>query len=108
MSPSGTELLRQVKSQIEEVDPAVVAEHLGNGVVVVDVRGTEEFAVAHIPGAKHVPATKTAVPPPTVSAAGSGASKLRRVYATVSGWPSPTTRPSATTTGSGRSVSTST
>ena len=33
MSPSGAELLRQVKSQIEEVDPAVVAEHLGNGVV---------------------------------------------------------------------------
>ena len=55
MSPSGAELLRQVKSQIEEVDPAVVAEHLGNGVVVVDVRETEEFAVGHIPGAKHVP-----------------------------------------------------
>jgi sulfur-carrier protein adenylyltransferase/sulfurtransferase len=55
MSPSGAELLRQVKSQIEEVDPAVVAEHLGNGVVVVDVRETEEFAVAHIPGARHVP-----------------------------------------------------
>ncbi|HMJ03544.1 MAG TPA: molybdopterin-synthase adenylyltransferase MoeB [Conexibacter sp.] len=55
MSPSGAELLRQVKSQITEVDPAVVAEHLGNGVVVVDVREAEEFAVAHIPGAKHVP-----------------------------------------------------
>lgn len=55
MSPSGAELLRQVKSQIEEVDPAVVAEHLGNGVVVVDVRETEEFAIGHIPGAKHVP-----------------------------------------------------
>ncbi|MEA2335613.1 MAG: hypothetical protein QOG40_2103, partial [Solirubrobacteraceae bacterium] len=26
MSPSGAELLRQVKSQIEEVDPAEVAE----------------------------------------------------------------------------------
>ena len=55
MSPSGAELLRQVKSQIEEVDPAVVAEHLGNGMVVVDVRETDEFGVAHIPGAKHVP-----------------------------------------------------
>jgi sulfur-carrier protein adenylyltransferase/sulfurtransferase len=55
MSPSGAELLRQVKSQIEEVDPAVVAEHLGNGVVLVDVRETEEFAVGHLPGAKHVP-----------------------------------------------------
>jgi sulfur-carrier protein adenylyltransferase/sulfurtransferase len=55
MSPSGAELLRQVKSQITEVDPAVVAEHLGNGMVLVDVRETEEFAVGHIPGAKHVP-----------------------------------------------------
>jgi molybdopterin/thiamine biosynthesis adenylyltransferase/rhodanese-related sulfurtransferase len=55
MTPSGAELLRQVKSQIEEVDPAVVAEHLGNGIVVVDVREAEEFAVSHLPGAKHVP-----------------------------------------------------
>ncbi|HZV76087.1 MAG TPA: molybdopterin-synthase adenylyltransferase MoeB [Conexibacter sp.] len=57
MSPSGAELLRQVKSQIEEVDPAVVSEHLGtgNGVVLVDVREAEEFAVGHLPGAKHVP-----------------------------------------------------
>ena len=55
MSPSGAELLRQVKSKIREVDPAVVHEQLGNGVVVVDVRESEEFAVGHIPGAKHVP-----------------------------------------------------
>jgi molybdopterin/thiamine biosynthesis adenylyltransferase/rhodanese-related sulfurtransferase len=55
MTPSGAELLRQVKSQIEEVDPAVVSEHLGNGAVVVDVREAEEFAVGHLPGAKHVP-----------------------------------------------------
>ncbi len=55
MSPSGAELLRQVKSQIEEVDPAAVHEHLGNGVAIVDVREADEFAIAHIPGAKHVP-----------------------------------------------------
>ncbi len=55
MSPSGAELLRQVKSQITEVDPAVVAEHLGNGMVLVDVREAEEFGVAHLPGARHVP-----------------------------------------------------
>jgi sulfur-carrier protein adenylyltransferase/sulfurtransferase len=55
MSPSGAELLRQVKSQIDEVDPAVVSEHLGNGIVVVDVREAEELAAGHIPGAKHVP-----------------------------------------------------
>jgi molybdopterin/thiamine biosynthesis adenylyltransferase/rhodanese-related sulfurtransferase len=55
MSPSGAELLRQVRSRIDEVDPAAVHEQLGNGAVVVDVREPEEFGVGHIPGAKHVP-----------------------------------------------------
>jgi molybdopterin/thiamine biosynthesis adenylyltransferase len=55
MSPSGAELLRQVKSQIEEVDPSEVAELIDEGVTVVDVRETEEFAAGHLPGAKHVP-----------------------------------------------------
>jgi molybdopterin/thiamine biosynthesis adenylyltransferase/rhodanese-related sulfurtransferase len=55
MSPSGAELLRQIKSQIREVDPAAVHEQLGNGAVIVDVRETDEFSVAHIPGARHVP-----------------------------------------------------
>ena len=55
MSPSGAELLRQVKSQIEEVDPAEVAELIDEGVTVVDVRETDEFAAGHLPGAKHVP-----------------------------------------------------
>ena len=57
MSPSGAELLRQVKSQIKEVDPADVHAQLGNGAVIVDVREAEEFGVGHIPGAKHVPRT---------------------------------------------------
>jgi molybdopterin/thiamine biosynthesis adenylyltransferase/rhodanese-related sulfurtransferase len=52
--PSGAELLRQVKSQIEEVDPSEVAELIDEGVTVVDVRETEEFAAGHLPGAKHV------------------------------------------------------
>ena len=75
MSPSGAELLRQIKSQIDEVDPSEVHELLdsgrgalnassnghstvnGNGAsyVVIDVRENEEFGSAHIPGAKHVP-----------------------------------------------------
>jgi molybdopterin/thiamine biosynthesis adenylyltransferase/rhodanese-related sulfurtransferase len=55
MSPSGPELLREIKSQIEEVDPAEVHELIDEGVAVVDVREAEEFAAAHIPGAKHVP-----------------------------------------------------
>jgi molybdopterin/thiamine biosynthesis adenylyltransferase/rhodanese-related sulfurtransferase len=55
MSPSGPELLRRVKSEIEEVDPSEVAELIDEGVTVVDVRETDEFTSGHIPGAKHVP-----------------------------------------------------
>src|ERR671917_1587703 len=55
MSPTGAEVIRQIKSRVEEVDPAVVNEHLGNGVVLVDVRESEEWDAGHIPGAKHVP-----------------------------------------------------
>src|SRR4030088_402110 len=55
MSPSGVEVLRQVKSRIDEVDPAVVREQVSNGAAVVDVREPEEWAAGHVPGAKHVP-----------------------------------------------------
>jgi sulfur-carrier protein adenylyltransferase/sulfurtransferase len=55
MSPSGAEYIRQIKSQVEEVDPAQVSEHLGNGIVLVDVREGTEWDAGHIPGAKHVP-----------------------------------------------------
>ena len=55
MSPSGTEVLRDIKSRIEEVDPAVVREQVSNGAVVVDVREPEEWGAGHIPGAVHVP-----------------------------------------------------
>jgi molybdopterin/thiamine biosynthesis adenylyltransferase len=55
MSPSGAEVIRQIKSQIEEVDPSEVRPHLGNGVVLVDVRENEEWDAGHIPGAVHVP-----------------------------------------------------
>jgi sulfur-carrier protein adenylyltransferase/sulfurtransferase len=55
MSPSGAEVLRQIKSRIEEVDPAVVREQVGNGAVIVDVREPEEWGAGHIPGAVHVP-----------------------------------------------------
>jgi molybdopterin/thiamine biosynthesis adenylyltransferase/rhodanese-related sulfurtransferase len=53
--PSGPEVIRQIKSQIDEVDPAEVQASLGNGTVVIDVRETEEWDAGHIPGAKHVP-----------------------------------------------------
>jgi len=59
--PSGQELIRQIKSEIREVDPRDVHGRLagangnGNGLVIVDVRETDEFATGHIPGAVHVP-----------------------------------------------------
>jgi sulfur-carrier protein adenylyltransferase/sulfurtransferase len=55
MSPSGAEVLRQIKSRIDEVDPAAVREQVGNGAVIVDVREPEEWSAGHIPGAVHVP-----------------------------------------------------
>jgi molybdopterin/thiamine biosynthesis adenylyltransferase/rhodanese-related sulfurtransferase len=55
VTPSGAEFIRQVKSQIDEVDPGQVHEVLGNGAVIVDVRETEEVAQGKIPGAVHVP-----------------------------------------------------
>src|SRR6202050_1250466 len=55
MPPSGAEVLRQIKSRIDEVDPADVRAQLGNGAVVIDVREAEEWSTGPIPGAKHVP-----------------------------------------------------
>jgi molybdopterin/thiamine biosynthesis adenylyltransferase/rhodanese-related sulfurtransferase len=55
MSPSGAEVLRQIKSRIDEVDPAAVHQQVGNGAVIVDVREPEEWSAGHIPGAIHVP-----------------------------------------------------
>jgi molybdopterin/thiamine biosynthesis adenylyltransferase/rhodanese-related sulfurtransferase len=61
LSPSGAELLRQIKSQIDEVDPSAVHEALeatngaGPGFVIVDVRESDEWDAGHLPGAKHVP-----------------------------------------------------
>src|ERR671910_1498317 len=55
MSPSGAEVIRQIKQQIQEVDPAEVSEHLGDGVTLIDVRESEEWDRGHIPGAVHVP-----------------------------------------------------
>src|SRR5438270_2575103 len=55
MSPSGAEVLRHIKSRIDEVDPAVVREQASNGAIVIDVREADEWSTGHIPGAKHVP-----------------------------------------------------
>jgi sulfur-carrier protein adenylyltransferase/sulfurtransferase len=55
MSPSGPEVIKQIRSQVDEVDPADVNRQMGNGAVVVDVRETHEYEAGHLPGAKHVP-----------------------------------------------------
>jgi sulfur-carrier protein adenylyltransferase/sulfurtransferase len=59
MTPSGPEVIRSIKQQITEVDPAEVHGDLGrNGdseIVLIDVRETDEWDSGHIPGAKHVP-----------------------------------------------------
>jgi len=55
VSPSGAEFIRQIKSQISEVDPSDVHQLLDEGVAIVDVRESEEVAQGKIPGAFHVP-----------------------------------------------------
>src|SRR3954471_4178582 len=55
MSPSGAEYIKQVKAEIDEIDPSAVSEVVGgDGVVIVDVREADEWDAGHIPGAKHV------------------------------------------------------
>jgi molybdopterin/thiamine biosynthesis adenylyltransferase/rhodanese-related sulfurtransferase len=59
MSRTGAEVIREIKSRIEEVDPsevkAAVATGNGDGPVLIDVRESGEWDAGHIPGAKHVP-----------------------------------------------------
>jgi molybdopterin/thiamine biosynthesis adenylyltransferase/rhodanese-related sulfurtransferase len=55
MSPSGAEYIKRIREQVEEVDPSEVKPLVGNGVPIIDVREAEEYAVAHLPGAKSVP-----------------------------------------------------
>ncbi len=55
MSVSGQELLRQVKAQIHEVDPADVLDLMHGGATIIDVRESEEVDKGKLPGAVHVP-----------------------------------------------------
>ena len=55
MSPTGAEVLRDIKSRMDEIDPGEARDQLSNGAVVIDVREMEEWGAGHIPGAKHVP-----------------------------------------------------
>src|SRR6478735_9192248 len=56
MSPSGAEVIRKIRSEVEEVDPSDVKATLsnGNGIVLLDVRESDEWDAGHLPGAKHV------------------------------------------------------
>jgi len=55
--PSGADYIRQVKQQIDEVDPGAVhaLDGNGSGVALIDVRETLEWESGHLPGAVHVP-----------------------------------------------------
>src|SRR4051812_10196436 len=55
MSVSGAEYVKQIRSQVEEVDPSEVRELASEGVVIVDVREQEEWDQGHLPGAVHIP-----------------------------------------------------
>jgi len=61
VSPSGAEFIRQIKSQIAQVDPSEVHAALtepganGNGsLAIIDVRENEEVARGLVPGAQHI------------------------------------------------------
>jgi sulfur-carrier protein adenylyltransferase/sulfurtransferase len=56
VTPSGAEFIKQVKAQIDEIDPSAVSEIAGSDdLVIVDVRETDEWDAGHLPGARHVP-----------------------------------------------------
>ncbi|MDQ8043620.1 MAG: ThiF family adenylyltransferase, partial [Solirubrobacteraceae bacterium] len=56
MAPSGAEYIRQVKSQITEVDPKVLDELKADPrVSVIDVREADETAQGKVPGAITIP-----------------------------------------------------
>lgn len=56
MSPSGSEFVRQVKGEVDDVDPADVQAVLWDeDVAVIDVRESDEITAGKIPGATHVP-----------------------------------------------------
>jgi sulfur-carrier protein adenylyltransferase/sulfurtransferase len=57
--PTGSELIRQIREQVREVDPREVHDAIsnsnGNRPLVIDVRELHEFEESHLPGAIHVP-----------------------------------------------------
>ena len=56
MSVSGSEYVRRIKAQIEEIDPSAVRELAGEGVALIDVRESGEWDSGHLPGRQARPA----------------------------------------------------
>src|SRR6185436_13859095 len=59
-SPGGTmttfkDLIRRVKSEVQEVSPEEARDMAGRGAVIVDVRENDEWVQGHIPGALFIP-----------------------------------------------------
>ena len=48
MSVSGSEHIRRIKAQIDEIDPSAVRELAGEGVALIDVRESGESGTAAI------------------------------------------------------------
>ena len=48
MSPSGAEIIRQIRSQIDELDPSEV-KALNGSAVLLDVRESDEWDAGHLP-----------------------------------------------------------
>jgi molybdopterin/thiamine biosynthesis adenylyltransferase/rhodanese-related sulfurtransferase len=55
VSKSGAEYVRQIRDEVDEIDPSEVRELLDEGVAIIDVREGTEWEAGHLPGAKHVP-----------------------------------------------------
>ncbi|MEO5589600.1 MAG: rhodanese-like domain-containing protein [Gemmatimonadaceae bacterium] len=52
---SGSDLITEAKSRINEVSAADSVEALGKGTVFLDVREPSEYALGHVPGAVFLP-----------------------------------------------------
>jgi sulfur-carrier protein adenylyltransferase/sulfurtransferase len=55
MALTYSELIAQAKREISEIDPAGLAARLGDNIVLIDVRESDEYVQGAIEGSKHIP-----------------------------------------------------